>query len=111
MVAKNDITGDAIQTKGKLSAEGEANWDTIFPPKKKERYVPPPIEIHQIHREGNRWEGPPINLDEPVVSADQLVEYSEDWQSEKRATAIAQNGNVGYNLEDIYAEGDKDYGA
>lgn len=23
-------------------------------------------------------------------------EYSEDWQSEIRATAIAQNGNVGY---------------
>lgn len=23
-------------------------------------------------------------------------EYSEDWQSEIRATAIAQNGNIGY---------------
>ena len=26
-------------------------------------------------------------------------EYSEDWQSEIRATAIAQNGNVGYGNE------------
>jgi hypothetical protein len=30
LVAKNDITGDAIQTKGS-SAELEKNWDTIFP--------------------------------------------------------------------------------
>jgi hypothetical protein len=29
-VAKNDITGDSIQTKGS-SAELEKNWDTIFP--------------------------------------------------------------------------------
>jgi hypothetical protein len=44
MVARNDITGDKIQTKkAELSTEGKANWDTIFPPKKKERYVPPPL--------------------------------------------------------------------
>lgn len=34
MVSKNDITGDKIQTKGVLSKEGEANWDTIFKKKK-----------------------------------------------------------------------------
>lgn len=44
MVAKNDITGDKIQTKkGELSEEGKANWDNIFPPRKKEKYVPPPL--------------------------------------------------------------------
>lgn len=41
MVAKNDITGDKIQTKEMLSEQGKANWDVIFPPKKKERYIPP----------------------------------------------------------------------
>lgn len=30
MAAKNDITGDAIQTKGILSKQAEANWDLIF---------------------------------------------------------------------------------
>jgi len=29
------------------------------------------------------------------------VEYSEDWQSEDRARAIAQNGNVGYDEKDV----------
>ena len=41
MVAKNDITGDKIQTRDTLSEKGEANWDIIFPPKKKERWIPP----------------------------------------------------------------------
>lgn len=27
--------------------------------------------------------------------------YSEDWQSEQRDKAIAQNGNVGYSQDDI----------
>jgi hypothetical protein len=34
--SRNDITGDRLVTKT-LSKEGEANWDTIFPPKKKSR--------------------------------------------------------------------------
>ena len=83
MVAKNDITGDAIQSKSN-SREYENNFDRIF---RKTKVV------------------------EPQPTTDELVEFSEDWQSEKRATTIAQNGNVGYSLEDIYAEGDKDYGS
>jgi hypothetical protein len=43
MVARNDITGDKIQTRDLLSETGQANWDAIFPPRKKERYVPPPL--------------------------------------------------------------------
>lgn len=43
MVARNDITGDKIQTRDVLSEAGSANWDIIFPPKKKEQYVPPPL--------------------------------------------------------------------
>jgi hypothetical protein len=43
MVARNDITGDKIQTRDILSETGSANWDIIFPPKKKEQYVPPPL--------------------------------------------------------------------
>jgi hypothetical protein len=52
MVARNDITGDKIQTKKKeLSDEGKANWDAIFPPKKKERYVPPPLPPELTNKE------------------------------------------------------------
>jgi hypothetical protein len=32
-------------------------------------------------------------------------------EDEKRQDIIGQNGPVGYSLEDIYAEGDKDYGS
>jgi len=35
MSNKNDITGDRLINK-RLSKEGEANWDLIFPKKKKE---------------------------------------------------------------------------
>jgi len=72
MAATNDITGDAIQTRGVLSPEGEAAFDRIFGVKKKEKYIPPP-----------------------------LPEYSEDWQTTSRDRAIAQNGNVGYTENDI----------
>ena len=72
---------------------------------------PPPIEIHQIYRGGKRWEGPPINLDAPVAPTAEPVEYSEDWQPESRARAVGQNGNVGYNLETIYSNVEKDYEA
>jgi hypothetical protein len=37
------------------------------------------------------------------------VEYSEDWQPEKRDRAIAQNGNIGYDLDEIYSNVEKDY--
>lgn len=35
MVARNNITGDKIQSKGVLTKQGEANWDLIFSKKKK----------------------------------------------------------------------------
>ena len=61
MVARNDITGDKIQTR-ESSKKLEENWDTIFPPKKKERYVPPPLpdfnedRIDVIGQNGNDGE-------------------------------------------------------
>ena len=58
MAAINDITGDLIQTRAGLSEQGKSNWDTIFPPKKRERWVPPPLP----------------NMDGTVVSSDQSVE-------------------------------------
>lgn len=70
MAAKNEITGDFIQTRGMLSPEGEIAFDRIFGVKKKEKYIPPP-----------------------------LPDFSEDWQSEQRATAISQNGNDGLHYE------------
>lgn len=69
-MAKNDITGDNLISRG-LSAEGEKQFEKIFGVKKKEKYVPPP-----------------------------LPEFSEDWQSEKRATALAQNGNDGLHYDE-----------
>jgi hypothetical protein len=82
MVAKNDITGDAIQSKINSKEYGD-NFDRIF---RKDKVV------------------------QPEPAADQPVElWTED--DEKRLDIVGQNGPVGYNLEDIYAEGDKDYGA
>lgn len=43
MVARNDITGDKIQTRDALSKEGEEAFDRIFGVKKKEKYIPPPL--------------------------------------------------------------------
>jgi len=34
MVATNDVTGDKLVSK-ELSEQGKANWDLIWPPKKK----------------------------------------------------------------------------
>ena len=62
MVARNDITGDKIQTRDGLSEQGKENWDTIFPPKKKERWIPPPLpdfnedRIDVIGQNGNDGE-------------------------------------------------------
>ena len=81
MVAKNDITGDAIQSKSNSKEYGD-NFDRIF---RKNKLV------------------------ESQPTADEPVEFSEDWQSEKRDKAIAQNGNVGYDLDTIYSNVDRDY--
>lgn len=43
MAATNDITGDAIQSRGLLSPEGEAAFDRIFGVKKRNQYIPPPL--------------------------------------------------------------------
>lgn len=80
MASYNDITGDKIQTRDKLSKEGEENFDRIFGTKKKTN---------------GGWTPP------PVVTPTQPAEYAEDWQSSERDKAIAQNGNVGYNEEEV----------
>lgn len=68
MATTNPITGDLLVSKT-LSEDGEKNYESIFGKKKKTN---------------GGWKPPP------------LPEYSEDWQSEQRDRAIAQNGNVGY---------------
>jgi hypothetical protein len=70
MVARNDITGDKIQTRDVLSKEGEEAFDRIFGVKKKEKYVPPPLPD---------WG---------------------DEESERRVDIIGSNGNVGYGTTD-----------
>ena len=80
MASYNDITGDKIQTRDKLSKEGEEAFDRIFGVKKKTN---------------GGWTPP------PVVTPTQPAEYAEDWQSSERDKAIAQNGNVGYSEEEV----------
>ena len=85
MASFNDITGDALVSRPGLSDEGKKNWDTIFPPKKKERYVPPPL---------------PPELASVKPAANKPVEH---WTEadEKRLEVIGQNGNIGYSDTDI----------
>ena len=80
MVAKNDITGDSIQTRAGLSEQGKANWDTIFPPKKRERYVPPPLNL----------EGTPATPDKPMEPPKSVDDWDED-----RMDVVGTNGNDG----------------
>jgi hypothetical protein len=63
MVARNDITGDKIQTRDKLSKEGEENFETIFGVKKKTNggWKPPPLDwdedrVDIIGQNGNNGE-------------------------------------------------------
>jgi hypothetical protein len=85
MASYNDITGDPLVSRPGLSDEGKKNWDNIFPPKKKERYVPPPL---------------PAELASTKPAANKLVEH---WTEadEKRLEVIGQNGNIGYEGTDI----------
>ncbi len=84
MASYNDITGDALVSRPGLSDEGKKNWDNIFPPKKKERYVPPPL---------------PAELASTKPATNQLMEH---WTEadEKRLEIIGQNGNIGYDSTD-----------
>lgn len=74
MVAKNDITGDLIQSKQNNKAF-EDNFDRIFRKVKKE--------------------APELWTEE----------------EEKRVDIIGQNGPVGYDLDTIYSNAEKDYGS
>jgi hypothetical protein len=81
MATYNDVTGDQISTRfgnKETQEKFNNNFDAIFGVKpKKEKYVPPPLPLNEY------------------------PEYSEDWQSESRDRAIAQNGNVGYSPSDM----------
>jgi hypothetical protein len=82
MVAKNDITGDAIQSRTNSKEYGD-NFDRIF---RKDKVVQPQPAANQ-----------PVEL------------WSED--DEKRQEIVGQNGNIGYDLETIYSNVEKDYEA
>lgn len=85
MVARNDVTGDKIQTRDILSKEGEEAFDRIFGVKK---------------RTNGGWTPPSTDVVKPTSAPTQPAEYAEDWQSNARDRAIAQNGNVGYSDTD-----------
>lgn len=75
MVARNDITGDKIQTRDSLSEQGEENFEKIFGKRKTNGGWKPPLT--------------------PL----QTVADWGDEESEKRQDIIGQNGNVGYEEE------------
>lgn len=85
MASFNEHTGDPLISKVGLSDEGKKNWDTIFPPKKKEKYIPPPL---------------PPELASPKATTNKSVEpvQLELWteEEERRLDIIGQNGNIGY---------------
>jgi hypothetical protein len=70
MVARNDITGDKIQTREGLSKQGEENFDRIFGVKKKTQYIPPALPD---------WG---------------------DEEAERRMDIIGSNGPIGYGTTD-----------
>lgn len=58
MAARNEITGDKIQTRDVLSKAGEESFDRIFGVKKKEKYIPPPLPLNDYPDNGPVTEEP-----------------------------------------------------
>jgi hypothetical protein len=87
--ARNAVTGDEIKSKIN-TPEFESNFDRIF-------------------RKGN--------LEQPQATADKPLEcpnypdacFCTGACQKQRLKAIAQNGNVGYDLDSIYQQVEKDY--
>jgi hypothetical protein len=98
MVARNDITGDKIQTREGLSEQGEANFDRIFGKKKTNGGWKPPVATEPNDplckicgkslgsTKECAWTSCPLNWG--------------DEASEKRLDIIGQNGNNGYGAEE-----------
>ena len=84
MVARNDITGDKIQTKGLLSKKGEEAFDRIFGTKKKGSFFPDPAQVAE------------------AITKLPVAEPGEwgDTEAERRIDVIGSNGNVGYEVEE-----------
>ena len=106
--AHNDITGDKIQTRDKLSEQGEQNFESIFGKRKTNGGWTPPTESKQRTPEEERarhagYEVIELGFDlaKPTSTPTQPAEYAEDWQSVERDRAIAQNGNIGYESNDV----------
>jgi hypothetical protein len=86
MVAKNDITGDKIQSKTP-SKSYEDNYDNIFrKPKKPKEYTDE--EISQWKWVNNTVDGLNTSSDKPMESP------TDDWD-ETRIDIIGQNGGTG----------------
>lgn len=78
MVARNNITGDKIQSKGVLTKQGEDNWDLIFGKKTR-----------------------PVFTEEELMAMEVIQEKVEtDWD-ESRIDTIGQNGNEGDHYDQV----------
>lgn len=111
MVARNNITGDKLQSK-KNTSEYEDNWELIWGKNRVPNFTedelmnmeviqdmidnPKKKETHDILRPTTKWEGKPIDLED---AKKMLADVGIDWD-ESRIDTIGQNGNEG----DHYAQ-------
>lgn len=85
MVARNDITGDKIQTRDALSDQGKENFDKIFGVKKKTN---------------GGWKPPSKDLQGNLDLLD-TIGGGKDVYNEDRIDVIGQNGNDGEHYDQV----------
>ena len=76
MAAKNDITGDAIQSKA-LSPQGRANWDNIFGKKNAYEWQTELYGRDDLILDPDGWRGADgVTLETPISRADFNARFS-----------------------------------
>lgn len=88
MVAKNDVTGDDIKSRGN-SKEYEDNWERIFGKKEESGKILAEVMDKAFIKERNACPNYPNAC------------FCTGICQKERERAVAQNGNVGYTDEDI----------
>jgi len=84
MVARNNITGDKIQSKGVLTKQGEDNWDLIFGKKSRPTFTEQELMSMEVIQD---------LIDNPK-------KVCVDWD-ESRIDTIGQNGNEGDHYDQV----------
>ena len=84
MVARNNITGDKIQSKGILTKQGEDNWDLIFGKKNRPEFTEEELMAMEVIQD--------------LIDNPKKIET--DWD-ESRIDTIGQNGNEGDHYDQV----------